>query len=648
MVTTRQRKLSSPVRLRLQLTQNMSQDTELGAGAALESAQAPSPTNPRTQSTEPGEPHAGGTATPAQETGPVRASRNRENNTVSAANAASRDKADEQTKEGVREANEQLDQATPRSRRSTQGSQAIGRPVGNSNQESRNLAGNTENQGDSAPIRTSQNEEAIGRPIGFNIRLGIRSFAHQVEFRSTRANDLGYPPTICGQDLDFSTWEDNSGFPRSWNAVIDRSEHNVHRISSKSIVHCHSHRQICTPIVKAVCDEIIGSKEWRDTAHGSYVIMDPLFFWWNAVGGNHRLTLSRSLHTYSVCQVIDIRHVMHMAYVDKLWNGEEVFVLTPPIMEKLLIPIQSLEAGNRGKTLADQFKLFEDDMLRCFPDEAVRKKPRTQSIAGRTTICFFEFFDAVWKKDVGGPGWVGRVKSRCSTTGLKPDTRRITGSTAKAIPESDMIRSQSILARCYNRNSTLHLAKDIYRGLIHLLDFKELHGTLHHFPLDPERTQVYLSGLGALKHNILSSFIKKVDRLSPAQRSESSLWETVTQRKSNMSGNNDDEEPKKRKYTRKSSTSTSSTNRINPTMFDSILCHVADDKKEEVNKTANAMVESIVNERIGHVEKEKDMYKKRAATSKTKMDRLKETIRKLKEENAELKEKLEQTEIEKQ
>ena len=88
----------------------------------------------------------------------------------------------------------------------------------------------------------------------------VLSFGEQNMKRMKRAQNLKLSLIVCGQPIDLATWKENEGFPQSWNGVIDRSEHNVHRIRSNMILHCHTHRELCTPIVKYVCDEIIGAK----------------------------------------------------------------------------------------------------------------------------------------------------------------------------------------------------------------------------------------------------------------------------------------------------------------------------------------------------------------------------------------------------
>ena len=165
------------------------------------------------------------------------------------------------------------------------------------------------------------------------------------------------------------------------------------------------------------------------------------------LGGNHRIVLSRSLHLCWVCQVIDLRHVMHMAHVDSLWDGVSIFELTKEILEKLLGPIQTLEAGTRGKTLADQYRLFEEYMLRSFPIEADRKKVRGQTAPGRTTVLFDEFYSKVWGKCVGGSGWLSKVEQEVGQN-MKLNRSRITGTIATSIAESKMIRLGSVLAQC--------------------------------------------------------------------------------------------------------------------------------------------------------------------------------------------------------
>ena len=96
----------------------------------------------------------------------------------------------------------------------------------------------------------------------------------------------------------------------------------------------------------------------------------------------------------------------------------------------------------------------------------------------------------------------------------------------------------------------MHLAKDIYKGLLTLFDYKELSSTLAQFPLDPDRTSVYISGLGGSRQEFVDYFFKNVKKLTQEARSRSKLWETVSQRKSKM-GKDDDEETTAKREPRK-------------------------------------------------------------------------------------------------
>ena len=404
-------------------------------------------------------------------------------------------------------------------------------------------------------------------------------------------------------------------------------------MSAITIVHCYTHRQLCTPIVKAVSDEVIGAGEWRNTAHGCYVLMNPDAFYWHAIGGNHRLVLSRALFRYNVFQVIDLRHVMHMAHKDGIWDGTTAFRLTDTIMKKLLVPIQRLEAGTRGKTLADQYKLFESDMLRCFPSEEERTRVRGQTLKGRTTVLLHEFFAKVWNKTVGGTRWIEKVAREVGQN-VPKDKKRITGTAVTSLAQSNMIQSESILAKCYNRNEIMHKVKDIYRGLVTLFDYKELHDSLHQFPFDPERTAVYLSGLGGSGQEFVDGFVKKVKRLTPQAKSESKIWEIVSQRRSQKPKDEEEEDGEGKtnsgkKNPRKNRKPKGS---ISSRQYDAILNFVPKSNRESANKAIIEAVEVAVAESLTASIKKSNRLQKQLDVLQTRVIRLKEKVENLEKE----------------
>lgn len=333
-----------------------------------------------------------------------------------------------------------------------------------------------------------------------------------------------------GIPFDISTWKNHS-FPTTFRGVIDVAESSpIECISSSSVVHCLVQRQLTVIGVSNVYDQILSENLWRDSAREAFVVMHPSRFYWIAPGGNHRLCLARSLLSKLVTHVIDIRHVMYVSNLEGLWDGRSRFDLSPPILRRLVIAMQSVQQVNKGLSIADEYRKFAALIRAHFrPEELYKSREYTET--GLITLKAHEFFDRVYGAITGGKEkWYEVAASKFSRT-AEIDKYSITGST-HLVEGERKLKGEFILARMYNSRERRHNVINTFNGLKSLMDHPTLIKTLSQFNPDPRHTDKYLRTLGSFTTTALKLLVEKIDGMTIYQRNTSDIWDKLYRYKS--------------------------------------------------------------------------------------------------------------------